>query len=302
MLLLVATGLWAQQRLYFDANLNTARQLEVKGNLVEAEKEYRLAVWRARNHLKEQDVADALYSIGQFYRHAGRGLDAIMELRESLVIQQRLSGETDVRTGRRLAELAAAYLVNRELSEARPLIERLRVIAPKYQGKEKLFVESLLTEIDKMSKATETFEKISSAVEKGDKHARYELAVCYEDGIGVAQDSKKAFELFSALAAEGDLNSQYYIGVMYDKARGVERDAAKAAEYYRQAAERGQVIAQYNYAVLLSLGDGVAKNLSEALNWAKKAEKGGHPGASRAVAIIERDIAAEKKKEQTHHH
>lgn len=297
-LLLLTTEVGAQQRMYFDANLNTARQLEAKGKTVEAEKEYRLAVWRARNHLKEQDAADALYALGQFYRHAGRNAEAITELLVSLEIQQRLSGDTDVRTGRRLAELAAAYIVNRELYEARPLVERLRPIAAKYQGKERLFVENLLKEMDKMWKATEMFKEISAAAEKGDRRARRELASCYEDGVGVAQDGKKAFELFSALAAEGDLDSQYYLGVMYDKARGVPRDATKAAEYFRKAAERGLAVAQFNYAVLLGRGDGLSRNLPEALNWARKAEKGGYPGAARAVAILERDLAKEKKEEQ----
>ncbi len=255
--LLLTVELGAQQRMYFDANLNTARQLEAKGNEIEAEKEYRVAVWRARNHLKEQDVADALYSLGQFYRHASRNANAITELLESLAIQQRLSDDTDVRTGRRLAELAAAYIVNRELNNARPLIEKLRPIAPKFRGKEKQFVGGLFEEMDKFSKATETFEKIAAAAGKGDLHARYEFASCYEDGIGVTQDSKKAFELFSALAAEGDLNSEYYLGVMYDKSRGVPRDATTAAHYFRQAAERGLAIAQFNYAVLLTRGDGV---------------------------------------------
>jgi TPR repeat protein len=297
-LLLLAPGLWAQQRMYFDANLATARQLEAKGNSVEAEKEYRLAVWRARNHLEEQDVADALYSLGQFYRHTGRPPDAITALLESLVLQQKLSGDTDVRTGRRLAELAAAFLVNRELAEARPLVERLRVIAPKFQGKEKAFVDGLFAEMDKISQATETFKEISAAAEKGDRHARRALAGCFEDGIGVAPDSKRAFELFSALAAEGDLDSEYYVGVMYDKARGVPRDAAKAAGYFRKAAERGMAVAQFNYAVLLSRGDGVDRNLTEALDWARKAAQGGYPSAAQAVIIIERDLAEEKKKEK----
>lgn len=299
-LLVFTTELSAQQRMYFNANLAAARRLEAKGNNVEAEKEYRLAVWRARNHLKEQDVADALYSLGQFYRHATRNSDAIPFLHESLAIQQRLSGAVDVRTGRRLAELAAAYIVNRELNEARPLIERLRSIAPKYSGKEKSFVESLIEEMDKISKATEVFKEISTAAETGDKRARYQHATCYEDGIGVAQDSRKAFELFNALAEEGDMDAQHYVGVMYDKARGVPRDATKAAEHYRKAAERGKAVAQFNYAVLLSRGDGVDRNLAEALDWARKAEKGGYPSAAQAVTIIERDLAAEKKKEKPH--
>lgn len=296
LMLLLVPGLWAQQRAYFDANLATARRLEAKGNNGEAEKEYRLAVWRARNHLQEQDVSDALYSLGQFYRHLGRGSDAIRELQESLAIQQRLSGDTDVRTGRRLAELAAAFLVNRELAEARPLIERLRVIAPRYRGQEKQFADGLIVETDRLSQATERFREISAAAAKGDRHARQLLASCYEDGLGVAPDSTKALKLFSALAAEGDLDSEYYLGVMYDKARGTPRDAAKAAAYFRKAAEQGMAVAQFNYAVLLSGGDGVDRNLTEALDWARKAVRGGYPSAAQAVSIIERDLAEEQKK------
>jgi TPR repeat protein len=273
--------------------LGEARKLEAANANDAAEKEYRLAIAHARDQLTEQDLSDAIYSLGQFYRHIKRFGDAITELLDSLKIQERLSGDNDVRTGRRLAELAAAYIQNREVGDARAVLEKLKASAPQFRGQEKKFVEGLYDAMDKFAKATATFDEISAAAAKGDVHARFQLARCYEEGIGVAADSKKSFVLFSALAAEGHLESQFYVGVMYDKARGVPRDAAKAAEWYRKAAERGFAIAQYNYAVLLASGDGIEQDLSQALIWAKKAEQGGHAGAARVVAIIERDLAKE---------
>ncbi|MDI1318869.1 MAG: tetratricopeptide repeat protein [bacterium] len=273
--------------------LDEARKLEARKATIEAEQSYRLAIGHARQKLSEQALSDAMYSLGQFYRRIGRHSDAVTELSDSLRIQEHLTGGEDVRTGRRLAELAAAYLQNREVGEARAVLGKLKPIASKYRGEEKKFVDGLFKAMDELTKSTDKFLEISAAAAKGDREARYALAACYEDGIGVTADSRKALELFSALANQGHLESQFYMGVMYDKARGVSRDAVKAAEWYGKAAEGGLAVAQYNYAVFLAAGDGVPKNLAEALHWAKKAQEGKYPGATRAVTIIERDLATQ---------
>jgi TPR repeat protein len=278
----------------FNPRLVEAKRLDAKKNGGAAETEYRRAIAFAREKLADQDVSDAIYSLGQHYRMAGRHADAVTELLDSLKIQERLTGPDDVRTGRRLAELAAAYLQNREVMETRAILERLRPIRAKYRGKERKFVDGLYESVAGLDRATGEFKEIAAAAERGDADARYALAGCYEDGLGVAPDPAKALQILESLAADGHLESQCYLGVKNDKARGVPRDATKAAGWFRTAAERGFAQAQYNLAIMLAEGDGVAKNLIEALAWAQKARSGGNPGADRVVSIIEGRLEQER--------
>ena len=275
----------------YNPTLVEARKLEGKKQSAAAEEAYRSAVLFAREKLSKQAESDALYSLGQFFRREGRFKEAIDRLSDSLAMQEQISGAADVRTGRRLAELGAAFLQDRQVSETRKILERLKPIRSKYRGEEKKFVEMLFSSVEELERQKDEFEKIAAAAAAGDVSAKFALASCYEDGVGVAPDSAKAFEIFSALAEQGHVESIFYVGVMHDKARGRPRDATLAAEWYRRAAERGLPVAQFNYAVLLSRGEGGPKDLRQALEWMKKARDGGYPEAKRAVASIEKEIA-----------
>lgn len=277
----------------YNPPLVEARKLEGRKQSFAAEKAYRAAILFARERLSKQAQSDAIYSLGQFLRHAGRFKEAIDSLSDSLLMQEQISGATDVRTGRRLAELGAAFLQDRQVSETRKILERLRPIVPKYRGEERKFVEMLFSSVEELGRQKEEFEKIAAAAAGGDVSAKFALAACYEGGLGVAPDSTKAFETFTSLADQGHVESIFYVGVMHDKARGRPRDATLAAQSYRRAAEHGLPVAQFNYAVMLSRGDGVPKDLAEALAWMKKARDGGYPEAERAVGSLEREIAGE---------
>jgi uncharacterized protein len=43
-------------------------------------------------------------------------------------------------------------------------------------------------------------EQYQKAADQGDANAQYNLALCYEDGIGVEKDDKKAVELYQKAA------------------------------------------------------------------------------------------------------
>ena len=144
--ILVFTGctVTQQQTAYFYAGTAVAIAAEKKGDTKKAETEFLIAVQRARRHLSEKELAEALYNLGLFYRQQDRQVEAIGAFQEALPIEVRTFGPEDERTGEVLAALAVTYLADDQLNDAKPLIERLRPIVPKYSGFEREAFEKLL--------------------------------------------------------------------------------------------------------------------------------------------------------------
>ena len=63
------------------------------------------------------------------------------------------------------------------------------------------------------AKAVEWYTK---AAERGDRKAQYNLAVCYDYGVGVVQDNAKAVEWYTKAAEQGDADAQRCLGECYD--------------------------------------------------------------------------------------
>lgn len=70
------------------------------------------------------------------------------------------------------------------------------------------------------------------------------------------------------LADNGDLNAMYNIALIYDEGLGVPKDKAKAIKWYLEPANRGDIAAQYNLAIIYDYGQGgVKENNKEAVKW-----------------------------------
>lgn len=275
------------QRAYWSANTSVGLEAEKKGDLERAEIELRLALNRARRYLTPEDVSNSLYNLGQFHGRQQRLDEAIYHLSESLKLEETLSGPDSERTGRRIAELMAAYLLDGKYNEGRPLAQRLHSLASKYTGSERVFVDTLLEEYRKKPEEyAREMQRLRPLVSKGDPAAQYQLAAFYEDGRGVQQDHKKALELYILSANQGYLEAQYYVGVIHDKGRGVSPNDEEARKWYRVAAERGHKIAQYNYAVMLVKGRGGPEDKNAAVEWLRKSSAQGYPPAKHALKIL----------------
>ena len=113
-------------------------------------------------------------------------------------------------------------------------------------------------------------QQFAALAEAGDAKAQYNLAVLYEKGEGVAQDSDKALAWYQKAAEAGNVNAQYNLGLAYETGEGVTQDYGKARAYYEKAAAQGDADAQNNLGGLYARGDGVKKDLKKSTGMAGK--------------------------------
>lgn len=96
-----------------------------------------------------------------------------------------------------------------------------------------------------------------TAAETNDANCQYNLALMYEQGIGVAKDEKEARVWYGRAAEQGNANAQFNLGVLYENGRGGDVDFAQANQWYRKAAVQGDALAIGNLGMLYIRGDGV---------------------------------------------
>lgn len=67
-----------------------------------------------------------------------------------------------------------------------------------------------------------------TAAEKGEADCQFNLALMYEQGIGMAKDEKQAVVWYRKSAEQGNSNAQFNLGVLYENGRGTAVDFAQA--------------------------------------------------------------------------
>ncbi|WFB35773.1 tetratricopeptide repeat protein [Kiritimatiellota bacterium B12222] len=103
-------------------------------------------------------------------------------------------------------------------------------------------------------------QEFTAGAEAGDSNCQFNLALMYEQGIGVLKDEKQAVAWYLKSAEQGNSNSQFNLGVLYENGRGTPVDFAKAQLWYRKASAQGDALAIGNLGMLYLRGDGVNVN------------------------------------------
>ena len=129
-------------------------------------------------------------------------------------------------------------------------------------------------------KAAHWYEK---AVNNGNIVAMYNLGL--KGGNGVRKDHKKAFELFKKSAEEGNsginkLGNCHYFGI------GTSIDKQKAIKSYQKAANLEKPLAQYNPALMYENGDGIIRNINMAISWYQKSAEQRYKKAQSRMEIL----------------
>jgi len=104
------------------------------------------------------------------------------------------------------------------------------------------------------------YQKFLAAAKEGHLNSQYNLALMYENGIGVKKNEKEALAWYTKAATAGSSAAQYNLGVLYENGKGTAVNFAKANYWYRKAAVQNDGLAIGNLGMLYIRGDGVKVN------------------------------------------
>jgi TPR repeat protein len=99
-----------------------------------------------------------------------------------------------------------------------------------------------------------------AAAKEGHVDSQFNVALMYEQGIGVGKDEKEAVVWYGRAASQGSAAAQFNLGVLYENGRGTKIDFVKANEWYRKASVQGDALAIGNLGMLYVRGQGVKEN------------------------------------------
>jgi len=119
----------------------------------------------------------------------------------------------------------------------------------------------------------------------GHPAAQNNLAVAFELGEGMEQNTGEALKFYRSSVARRNTSALCNLGLCYEKGTGVKANSRHAVRLYRLAAAQGNPAAQFSLGTCYEHGRGVAKNYQSALAWYRKAASQGHISAVFNLAL-----------------
>jgi TPR repeat protein len=117
---------------------------------------------------------------------------------------------------------------------------------------------------------------LSEAAKENYAPAIGQLGNCYEHGLGIEQDYKKAAECYTIAAKAGIIGAAFALGTLYENGLGVEQDYREAGKWYEPAANSGYPSAIYNLGRFFQFGWGVTPDFAKAFELYHAAAERGH--------------------------
>ncbi|CAG8705511.1 6759_t:CDS:2, partial [Acaulospora morrowiae] len=101
-------------------------------------------------------------------------------------------------------------------------------------------------------------ENFKAAADLGSMRGKHEVAYCYQHGIGVNADKRRAVEIYLEIinAYPQSAASLNQLGLCFQQGIGVEIDEIRAINYYQRAVDLGNIDAMFNLAYCLRHGIG----------------------------------------------
>jgi TPR repeat protein len=117
---------------------------------------------------------------------------------------------------------------------------------------------------------TQKFDKavplLKQSAELGNAEAQYNLGYCYQSGVVVEINKKKAVEWYLKSAEQGFNDALYQLMMTYGKGDGIEQNHKKAFSYALKCAENNDGTCMWNVVNCYYTGMGVDKILTKCLN------------------------------------
>lgn len=138
--------------------------------------------------------------------------------------------------------------------------------------------------------AEELFESALEGAKEGRAREQLAVAIRYETGDGVKQDSQKATAWLKQAVAQGHPQATARLAWHYMQGIGVLRNFPEADRLYREAYDLGVRGAAVNLAALYRKGGaGIDQNYAESVFWAKRAADAGNPRGQNILGELIRD-------------
>ncbi|GEM_PF-1159784 len=189
-----------------------------------------LAVAEKADEPDSLTVVQSLNILALLYDRQGQYAQAEPLYKRSLAIWEKIAGPEDPIVAESLKSMAALFRKTDREKEAEALEKRAAAIPTIKQR----------SDGDRV-----LFEDLLKIARQGNPEAQYHVGMMFNNGLGVAKDSKKAFEWFDKSAKSGDPLGSYKLGCYFaGQFNVVPIDPNKALRYKLVAAQAGYVLAQ----------------------------------------------------------
>jgi TPR repeat protein len=118
---------------------------------------------------------------------------------------------------------------------------------------------------------------LRKAADAGNALAQLRLALMYDQGDGLPQNSRTAFEWYTKAAALGEPESQNQLGNNYEGGGFVDENWDLSARLRQASAQQGWMKGQFSLGRAYQFGIGVPQSRQQAIAWFQKAAAQGHP-------------------------
>lgn len=123
---------------------------------------------------------------------------------------------------------------------------------------------------------TMAFTLFSMAAEYGHSEAQFQLAYCFDVGLGCNQDYQQARKWYEKAASAGLSGAQSNLGLLYLNGCGVAKDYKKAVEWFQKAADQGGLSGKSNLAYCYECGYHLAQDYKKAYDLYKVCAENNH--------------------------
>jgi len=139
--------------------------------------------------------------------------------------------------------------------------------------------EKKVAQAEKHIKGKSPFNNAGQAVKlledcaaQGNAAANHYMGLFYLNGMGVAQNDKKAFEHMLEAAQNGHAIAQYNLGRLYKYGTGCTIDFEKAVAWFEKAAAQNNHKASYSLGYMYFKGFGVQQDYNKAVHWLQQSK------------------------------
>ena len=125
-----------------------------------------------------------------------------------------------------------------------------------------------------------------------------EVALAYEQGIGVAKNLTKAFANMKCAAENGLTSAKRQLGLYYKYGSGTKKNLKKYFRYVKYSAQEGDVRGMYECGRAHGRGHGTSVDAIQSFYWIDKAVRAGHDHAYLALGLasLQKEEHLEKNK------